>query len=136
MLLKNPENLISKKHEGYRLELALKLNEPLATAYYLKEELRQMWSQKTKKDAERFILSWIYRAEQSGIKMLIKFSKTIRKFFRKILAHYDYPISTGILEGTNNKIKTLTKRSYGFRDKQYFKMKVMGLHRARYQLIG
>ena len=118
------------------MKIALEINQPLAAAYYLKEELRQMWSQKTKADADRFIMSWIIRAEQSGIEMLINFAQTIRRFFKKILAHYDYPISTGILEGTNNKIKTLTKRSYGFRDKEYFKMKVMGIHRAKYQLVG
>ena len=134
--MKNPENLVSKRYEELRLKLALELNKPLSVAYYLKEELRQMWSQNSKKDADLFILSWIIRAEQSGIKMLVSFAKTIRKFFRKILAHYDYPISTGIIEGTNNKIKTLTKRSYGFRDKQYLKMKIMGLHRSRYQLVG
>ncbi len=134
--MKNPDNLISRRYEDLRLKLALEVNRPLSIAYYLKEELRQMWSQSSKEAAERFILSWIMRAEQSGIKMLKRFAQTIRRHFRKILAHYDYPISTGILEGTNNKIKTLTKRSYGFRDQEYFKMKVMGIHRAKYQLVA
>ncbi len=68
------------------------------------------------------------RAEQSGIKILINFAQTIRRFYAKIPAHYDYPSSTRILEGTNNKIKTLTKLSYGFGDKKYFNMKAMGIH--------
>ncbi len=95
-----------------------------------------MWSQKSKAAADSFIMSWILKAEQSGVKMLIDFSKTIRKHFQNILAHYDYPISTGILEGTNNKIKTLTKRAYGFRDREYFKLKLFGLHRSKYRLTG
>ena len=128
--MKNPENLESKNNEIERLELALKFNEPLATAYYLKEELRQMWSQKSRIEADKFIMSWIIKAEGSKVKILIQFAKTIRKYFEKILAYYHYPISTGILEGTNNKIKTLTKKSYGFRNNEYFKLKLLGLHRS------
>jgi transposase len=45
LLLKNPENLEEGRDERQRLEEALRLNEPLATAYYLKEDLRQIWSQ-------------------------------------------------------------------------------------------
>jgi transposase len=95
-----------------------------------------MWSQKSKKHADKFIMSWIIRAESSGIKMLVKFAKTIRTHFKRILAHYEYPISTGILEGTNNKIKTLSRQSYGFRDSDYFKVKIMAIHRSKYQLTG
>ena len=95
-----------------------------------------MWSQKSMKQADLFIMSWIIRAEQSGITMLEKFAKTIRKHFASILSHYHYPISTGILEGTNNKIKTLSKQAYGFRDKEYFKLKIKALHRSKYVLAG
>ena len=122
--------------ETQRLNDAIELNKPLATAYYLKEDLRQMWSKKTKADAEIFIKCWIFKAEKSGIKMLEDFANTIRKHVNSILAHYDFPISTGILEGTNNKIKTLIKRAYGYRDKEYFTLKLLGLHRSKYQLTG
>jgi transposase len=53
-----------------------------------------------------------------------------------ILAYYDYPISTGPLEGTNNKIETMKRQAYGFRDKEFFKLKIMGIHETRYALIG
>ena len=46
-------------------------------------------------------------AESTGIRMLHKFAKTLRFHAFGILAWYDYPISTGPLEGTNNKIKTM-----------------------------
>ena len=45
-----------------------------------------------------------------------------------ILAYYDYPISTGPLEGTNNKIKTMERQAYGFRDLEFFKLKILALH--------
>jgi len=52
LLLKNPENLDPTRNEQQRLEEALELNRPLATAYYLKEDLRQIWSQPDKTTAE------------------------------------------------------------------------------------
>ena len=44
LLLKNPENLRDDRNERARLEEALSLNKPLATAYYMKEDLRLLWS--------------------------------------------------------------------------------------------
>ncbi|MBU2647760.1 transposase, partial [bacterium] len=38
--------------------------------------------------------------------------------------------------GTNNKIKTLSKQAYGFRDKEYFKLKIKAIHRSKYVLAG
>ncbi len=44
--------------------------------------------------------------------------------------------STGPLEGTNNKIKTLQRQAYGFRDQEYFTWRIYGLHEAKYALTG
>ncbi len=136
LLLKNPENLDEEKNEQQRLQEALELNKPLATVYYLKEELRQLWNQKTRRRAERFLESWCRRAERSGIRMLQKFAKTLRRHRLGLLDWYDYPISTGPLEGTNNKIKTLQRQAYGYRDMEYFRLKIFALHLSRYKLIG
>jgi transposase len=46
LLLKNPENLDPTRNEFERLQEALRLNAPLATVYYLKEDLRQIWMQR------------------------------------------------------------------------------------------
>jgi transposase len=70
LLLKNAENLDEEKDERRRLEEALKLNEPLATAYYLKEDLRRFWQQPEKRFATTVLDGWIRRAEASGIKVL------------------------------------------------------------------
>ena len=45
-------------------------------------------------------------------------------------------ISTGPLEGTNNKIKTLKRQAYGFHDLEFFKLKIMDIHEAKYALVG
>jgi len=136
LLLKNSYNLNKQKNEKERLEEALNLNKPLATAYYLKEDLRQIWSQVCKSDAETILYDWIKKAQSTGIAMLKKFAKTLAGHAFGILNYYDYPISTGPLEGTNNKIKTLQRQAYGYRDMEFFKLKIFALHEAKYALVG
>ena len=136
LLLKNPENLKAERDEPERLMRALDLNQPLACAYYMKEDLRRLWSFPSKQKAESFLFDWAGRAWTSGIPMLSKFADTLMAHRAGILAYYDYPISTGPLEGTNNKIKTMKRQAYGFRDKEFFKLKIMSIHETRYALVG
>lgn len=136
LLLKNPENLDPSRKERERLEEALRLNQPLATVYYLKEDLRQIWSQPDKATAAQVLEDWIRRAEASCIKVLQKFAVTLAMCRTGILAYYDCRISTGPLEGTNNKIKIMQRQAYGFRDQEFFKLKILALHEAKYALLG
>ena len=135
LLLKNPENLNTQTDEQHRLHQALELNLPLTTAYYMKEELRQLWKQPDKPTAEAFLESWAQRAKTSKIQMLMKFANMLLFHRTGILAYYDHPISTGPLEGTNNKIKTMKRQAYGYRDMDFFKLKIMAIHEAKYALI-
>jgi transposase len=136
LLLKNPENLDPEHHEVERLEEALRLNAPLAIAYYLKEDLRQIWQQPNKRTARRLLRDWIARARASKISMLEQFATTLEGHQEGILNYYHYRISTGPLEGTNNKIKTMNRQAYGFRDKEFFKLKILGIHECKYALLG
>lgn len=136
LLLKNPENLDDDRNERSRLEEALSVNKPLATAYYMKEDLRLLWSLPDKASAKAHLDDWIARAECSGIRMLKDFAKTLGAHRLGILAYYDHRISTGPLEGTNNKIKTLQRQAYGFRDRDFFILRIYALHTTRYELVG
>jgi transposase len=102
----------------------------------MKEDLRQTWRQPDKKIARDFLIDRIYRAGRSGVSMLVKMARTVAIHLKGILAYYDYPISTGPLEGTNNKIKTMKRQAYGFRDHEFFKLKIMALHESKYVLTG
>jgi len=136
LLLKNPENLDPKKKERERLEEALRLNQPLATVYYMKEDLRQIWLQPDKETARLVLEDWIRRADASCLKVLQQFAGTLAMHRTGILAYYDCRISTGPLEGTNNKIKAMQRQAYGFRDKEFFKLKIYAIHEAKYALLG
>lgn len=136
LLLKNPENLDKTRDESKRLHEALTLNQPLATAYYMREDLRRVWEQSDKLAAQRVLDDWIRRAECSGIRRLIQFAHTLAAHRSGILNYYDYRISTGPLEGTNTKIRVLQRKAYGFRDTEFFKLKIYALHETRHELVG
>ncbi|HBZ30152.1 MAG TPA: hypothetical protein DEO56_06080 [Nitrosomonas nitrosa] len=62
LLLKNPENLDNTRNERHRLDEALKLNEPLATVYYMNEELRAIWHQPDKNSAQKALDEWVKKS--------------------------------------------------------------------------
>jgi transposase len=138
LLLTARENLETKEKSVERLRQALEVNRPLATVYYMKEDLRQVWSWVgDKQAAEWHLRSWIEMARNSGIIMLLKFAKTLERHLEGILAYFDFDgLSTGPLEGTNNKIKTMQRKAYGYRDMDFFKLKIMALHETKYVLVG
>jgi transposase len=136
LLLKNPENLSDRRREYQRLHDALRMNAPLATAYYMKEDLRQIWDQEDKAAARQVLDDWIRRAEASGIRMLEQFARTMALHRSGILAWHDCHISTGPLEGTNTKIQVMKRQAYGFRDRAFLKLKILGIHETKRALVG
>lgn len=136
LLLKHPENLDKSRDEQTRLAEALELNEPLAAAYQLKEDLRQLWEQPHRTAAHDFVTSWYERAMASGIRVMQQFARTLAGALFGILNWFRHPISTGPLEGVNNKIKTMKRQAYGFRDQEFFKLKIYALHETEYALVG
>jgi transposase len=140
LVLMSPETL--EEHEQRkpgskeRLRLALSVNEPLSKGYYLKEKLRLVWSEPTREAGERLLREWIEEAEATGVRELLRMAKTVSEHRDGILAYFTHRITSGPLEGVNNKIKVLKRMAYGFRDNEFFKLKILGLHEARYALVG
>lgn len=127
ILLGNGERLTSES-AAERLDQALKVNANLATSYYLKEELRRVWNQNGKEQAEVILFNWIKEARGSGIRQMTRLADTIEQHMDGLLAYYDYKISSGKVEGINNKIKTIKRQAFGFRDNDYFKLRILSMH--------
>jgi len=102
----------------------------------MKEDLRQIWDQRDRQSAEVFLDDWIARARRSGIGMLMKFAETLVEHRKGILNYYKCRITTAALEGTNNKIRTMQRQAYGFRDTEFFNLRILSLHETRYALVG
>lgn len=130
LLLGNGEDIFDKQHKT-RLDNALAMNEPLSKVYYLKEQLREIWTQINKQNAEAILDDWVKQARESKIPQLLKMDTTLLTHRRSILAWYDCHISTGKVEGINNKIKVMKRNAYGFRDERYFTPRLYALHDCR-----
>lgn len=135
LLLKASEHLDDINNEQDQLQEALALNQPLLTAYHLKEELRLFWDKPTKGTAKRFLEGWLRRARASGIKILISMAKTLESHQKGFLTWYDHRISSGPMEGTNNKIKTMKRQANGYRNMGFFELKILSIHETRYALV-
>ncbi len=136
LLMINPENL--KQHEKVderaQLQEALQLNESLAAAYYLKEDLRQFWNQRSKPAAEKYLEAWCRRADASGIRQVQVMAKTLRGHSTGLLNWYDHPLSTGPLERTYNIIGALPRRAYSYQNYEHLKERLLTLHHTKFTL--
>jgi transposase len=119
-----------------KLERALKLNEPLSQGWYLKEELGLLWEQESYAAMNRFLTQWCDQANETGVRQLRQMAKTLQVHRSGIMAWWRHRINNGRMEGTNNKIKTLNRQAYGYRDEEFFILKLLGLHESRYKLAG
>ncbi len=63
-------------------------------------------------------------------------ANTLSLFRDGVLAYYDVPVSTGPLEGTNTRIKLLQRQAYGYRDQEFFRLRILALHETRFELVG
>jgi len=124
LLYKNPEN-ISKPEDKEHLDRLLELNETISKVMILKDKLKLIWECESREDAKNQIDKWCALAESVHHPSVSKFVNRIRRYEYGILNHCDHPIHTSILEGVNNKIKVIKRKSYGFRDERYFSLKVI-----------
>jgi transposase len=83
-----------------------------------------IWTHRDRAKMAQALDDWCQRARQAGLVPLDRFVRMIEAHARGILNHADHPIHTGKLEGMNNKIKVLKRQAYGFRDLDYFALKV------------
>ena len=73
---------------------------------------------------------WIAMAKDLNIKHFTRLAETLDQHRQGLLAYFKHFISTAPLEGLNNKIKTLKRQAYGFRDNWYFKLRLYFIHES------
>jgi transposase len=111
-LLKNPWNLSAV--EGDKLAEVQRTNRPLYRAYLLKETLAEIFSRRQVGVAREKFVAWCGWAARSRLAPFKKLAKTIRRHLDGIVAFIATGLSNGPTEGLNGKIRTLTRRAYGF----------------------
>ena len=123
LLLANRAGL-GKPADRVRLYELLAANAALFTVYVLKEDLARLWTYTYPGAARRCWADWSARARESGLPALARFADRLARHIDGVINHCRYPLNTGFLEGINNKIKVLKRMAYGYRDEEYFFLKI------------
>lgn len=122
LLLRNRDHL--KAGQQVQLNELLAANQALLTVYLLKDELKRLWRYRRAGWAEKAWQRWYEQAMASGIAALQRFAQRLRPYLHGILARCRHPLHTSVLEGINNTIKVIKRRAYGYRDQEYFFLKI------------
>ena len=134
LLLRNYDSLDEDRRA--RLRELLQVNQPLYIMHSMKEQLRLFWEKQDEESARQFLELWCRDAMASGIKQLSRVAKTMAAYKTGLLTYFRHRINNGSVEGLINKIKTLKRQAYGFRDMEYFELRLYHLHTQRYSLTG
>lgn len=111
---KNPENLT--EYQMKHLELILATNPTLNRAYQLKEKLRLIFRLTEKEDVIKELNSWLSWAQRCRIEEFKELGKKIKRHYESIINTITLGINSAKIESTNNKIKLLVRKAYGFRN--------------------
>ena len=124
-LLSHRENLTTQGRRS--LKLLLNANQRLSTAYILKEEFEQLWSYNREGWARRFFENWRDSLKWQRLKPYEKFAQMIDRHWDGIAAYCkpENKVALGFVEGLNNKIRVIQRRSYGLRNEEYLRLKVL-----------
>ena len=115
LLLKREENL--KTEQRFRLRDLLRYNLKTVRAYLLKEAFQQLWDYNSPTWAGKFLDEWCRQVMRSRIEPMKKIARSLREHRELILNYFRAQklLSSGVVEGLNNKAKVTMRKSYGFR---------------------
>lgn len=109
-----------------RLDEVLRTNENLSVAFFLGDQLKASLDSVDETEMRDGLKQWLELADsyRQEIPMLESFNKMIRTRMDGIVARVKFPISNGPLEGVNNMIKSCRRQAFGYRDNEYFFLKI------------
>jgi transposase len=109
------------------LDLLLKANKRLNKAYVLKESFGQLWDYRDPVWARKFFENWKTQLKWSRLEPYRKFAGLVERHWDGIVSYCqpDHKVSLGFMEGLNNKIRVIQRRSYGIRDMEYLRLKIL-----------
>jgi transposase len=128
LLLKREENL--KEEQRFRLRHLLRYNLKTVRAYLLKEAFQQLWEYNSPSWAGKFLDEWCRQTMRSRIEPMKKTARSLRQHRELILNYFRAQtlISTGVLEGLNNKAKVTIRKTCGFRS--YYRVLELALYHS------
>lgn len=122
LLLRNRGNL--KNDQAVKLDELLAANRSLLMVYLMNEQLKALWYAPTEVEAEQRWHQWYQQAMDSTLEPLIRFANRLKPYINGIIASATHHLNTSVLEGMNNRIKVIKRMAYGYRDNEYFFLKI------------
>lgn len=122
ILLRN--KLKRSARQSVTLDYLCNINQPIYKGMILKEKFLEVYDLKSEDEAITHIYEWIDDALESGLKPFEKIAWSLVEKIEYILNWFISQRSSAISEGFNNKIKRLKRMAYGYRDIEYFKLKI------------
>lgn len=122
ILLKKKSNLTD--NQAHYLERLCEINEPIYKAMLLKESFLKTYDYQTPEEAQGYLENWIKDAASSTVETFKIIAASFKDKLQYIINWFRKRISSAISEGINNKIKRLKRMAYGYRDVEYFKLKI------------
>ena len=115
LLLRRENNL--KDDQRFRLRDLLRYNLKTVRAYLLKEAFQQLWDYNSPAWAGKFLDEWCRQTMRSRIEPMKKIARSLRLHRELILNYFRAQklLSSGVVEGLNNKAKVTMRKAYGFR---------------------
>jgi transposase len=107
------------------LKSLLNANHKLFKAHLLKESFDHLWSYSSKTWATKFFRHWVEQLKWSRLKPYHKFAQMIETHLDGILNYCDKKVSLGFIESANLKARNVIRMAYGYRDKEYMKLKII-----------
>jgi transposase len=124
-LLSRREHLTTEGRQALRL--LFRANKRLHTAYLLKESFGQLWDYNRPGWARRFFAHWKDALRWQRLEPFRKFAAMVESHWDGIEAYCreENKVPLGFVEGFNNKVRALQRRAYGYRDEEYFRLKIL-----------
>jgi len=123
LILYRNKNL--NKEQEKDLNELMELNKKLYEAYLLKEQVLSIFDRRQKNVALERLQIWKENIKKSGIEEFRKLLKTFEHYLYGVENYFKHHVTNGASEGYNNKINIIKRRSYGFKDIEYFKLKIL-----------
>ncbi len=123
LILKRTEKLTP--HEKEQLDIMLLYSDDLRQAYKLKEAFYSICQDERYSVQRKAFYDWIKYAEQVQLPEFKACITAFRNWSKEILNAFKYGYTNGCTEGFNNKIKVLKRVSYGMRDFDRFRNRIL-----------
>jgi transposase len=123
-LIRHRRKNLTDEEEIESLVQILESNEPLYKAYVLKEEIADIFDDVDEERETIRLEQWFKNVSESGIVEFVPVVSMIKSYIYGVLNYFKHKLTNAGSEGFNNKIDVIKRAAFGFRDIEYFKLKI------------